>query len=306
MPHPKDHFAWLAILAFWCLSGILAWCSTITSVAAPANPSSLTLLAILVLALTALLRWPLLTPASAEDAETPTSLHAAWWMSTVGLINWLGALVMRCESAGSALVLLSLALGSELVFYQALPRNRLPWITASLQAIRASLYRWLAQDRAERPLPDTPLQTNETNEESPSEEPAGSPAMAEPSGPLPAFAAESSDEIAPPEQFTRKCTDQLTAEGQRYMSGEILIQLEPQQQSETIVIGFCPAFEIPPTIELECEAEEELRAKVINCTTTGMRIAVRRSRSQQALECLLAWYALEAQSNAAAPQSPLP
>ncbi len=109
-------------------------------------------------------------------------------------------------------------------------------------------------------------------------------------------AMESADGDGLPGELARRCIEGRDELGQRYMSGEVRVELQPELVMETVVVGFCPPFSQPPLVELEYEstdAEQEFELKVVNVSPMGMRVHVRRPRSPSPASLLLLWYAVE-------------
>lgn len=90
---------------------------------------------------------------------------------------------------------------------------------------------------------------------------------------------------------TRSCQDALDPTGKRFLSGDVLVRMDEGQSKAECVIGFCPAFQNAPDAEVEV-LDESFQARVVNCTPSGMRIALRRSGSRsQSDDVRFEWFA---------------
>jgi hypothetical protein len=98
------------------------------------------------------------------------------------------------------------------------------------------------------------------------------------------------------QNLVRRTSEGLDESGRRYLSGEVRVCMEDGQQAETVVIGFVPAFEGEPEVDMECE-QEGVSTRIIHCTPAGMRVTVRRPQAKAALTFEFQWYAVQAESN---------
>lgn len=87
-----------------------------------------------------------------------------------------------------------------------------------------------------------------------------------------------------------RCTEGLSEQGQRFFTGETHLELSERQTNSSFVIPFCPAFARPPEVEVECD-DEDVECRIMYCTPTGARIAIRRSNGRHAISFIAEWYA---------------
>ncbi len=57
-------------------------------------------------------------------------------------------------------------------------------------------------------------------------------------------------------------------------------------------MGFCPAFEGDPSVDFDHDADG-VSLELVNCTPTGMRMAIRRRNTELPLVFELQWYAAQ-------------
>jgi hypothetical protein len=106
--------------------------------------------------------------------------------------------------------------------------------------------------------------------------------------------------VAGDQQFVvwRTTEDAVDHEGRRYLSGRIHLRWQAGQHSQLLVIGFVPAFQSEPSVEFESDSPET-SVRCINCTGTGMRLAVKRKNLDLAEDTALEWVAIESEESSA-------
>lgn len=285
----QESAVWLATTALWAMGALAAWLATLSGELPQNTPASgLTLLAGLVAVATVALRLPVLS--CSASGETSASEYVAWLLGCSATINWAGYFALHSPRAADALpALLFLAIAEGWLHHRIYRCGRLRWLTDGLQTL------W---DRVSQ------LGT---------EQPAGEPALAQeqnaqPPLMLPAHTADPSiHEMSACDLDTNKLLrrqeDRMDDEGHRYLAGQVQITFSQDQQTQTLVVGFCPAFRGQPTVDYEIEPEvaedvenmefEDVAIKLVHCTPAGMRLALRRPQAGKESSFWLHWHAVQ-------------
>jgi hypothetical protein len=254
----QENALWLGLTGLWAVAGLLSWCVAAGTVSSwIATPSWLVLSASLTCAISMALRLPILS-------ESPrTSLrddHAVWLLSTVANINWIGFFILQAPGWPDALPVLLIGMLGEVWFHTIATRvGALPWLRNGCTALLRQLSSLGADrpSRLEKPEPVSPGATVQ--------------------------------EVGCVERRVVAGHDE---QGRRYLSGEISVSLTADKPSDTIVVGFSPAFVGAPNVDLDCEADG-VDVRLINCTPTGMRIGIRGLSLREPLDLALQWFAVE-------------
>lgn len=264
-----DQTGWLAGLAVWTV-GAAAGCLLAVATNEPSLPHWQVLALAVAVSLVSLgLRLPVML------SHCPGRIwlvHSVWMLAFFSQINWAGFLAARSSSITIAAEAILICLGLEAwLLAMFVSRGRLPWIQqlfsgSSDVAVNRAEKECYAVDQPEIKLE----QQIGKYDKSPTTD----------------------DEVSG--EVRREYVDAIDENGQRYLSGTVLVQFAPQQRTETFVLSFCPALEAIAEVELECDSEE-VTAKVEHATETGARILVRRTSVTEALSCAVDWYAIASQ-----------
>jgi hypothetical protein len=254
----QENRLWLGLSGLWALGGLLAWFVAAGSQASWIVTSSwLVLFASLTCAVSAALRLPILSQSPSASVRAD---HTVWLLSSVANINWLGFFVLQAPDWPDALPVLMIWMIGEVWFHTAATRlDALPWLREAWVA----LHKQLASLGADQPL------------RSEVHQPVNPHRLLESNGCVERRVVEGHDE-----------------QGRRYLSGEICVRLTADQPSETIVVGFSPAFAGAPEVDVDCEADD-VEVRLIHCTPTGMRIGIRALSGHEPLDLALQWFAVE-------------
>lgn len=180
--------------------------------------------------------------------------HMVWLLCCFAAINWLGFFLYQCSSWLDAIPVILAILSAEVWFVAAAWRvGGLPWL-------------WEAVGAWSRPTTKVGAKSLATSV--------------------------AHEQEALDDNLKSRTLEGFDESGHRYLSGQLRVCLEAGQPTATVVVGFCPAFKGDPQVDLECEADD-IAVKLINCTVTGMRIAVNRQNVADATVFLLQWYAVE-------------
>ncbi len=278
----QEHAAWLLLVAGWAMVGMTLW---IASASSPwpweaMRGEAVTLVSLAVVAVAVVLRIPLL---SRPKQEAVASYHALWLVGCLASSHWLGFLMMRSAAWIEAVpAMLLIATAEVWVMSRGLRLGALPWLQELGVEFSTSIGTALK-------VADRVIEPNQSG--LPASEPqwlgtacdAGLDSEA-------TRACEPADLES--QNLLRRTVDGIDELGRRYLSGEVRVCLQSRQQTESVVIGFVPAFEGEPEVEIECE-QEDVSASVVRCTPSGMRIAIRRPRAELAVTFGFQWYAAQ-------------
>ena len=253
----QENAVWICMAGLWLLGGCAAWLFAVASpTQADISGSFLTLLAVLTASVSVSLRLPILS------SPPTTSLfceHLVWLLTGFATANWLGFFVVQSTTLIDAIPAVGTLCFAEVWFHsQVVKLGLLPWLRAGVSM-----------------LGNQSASVDNESYEPPSEYETGAAAQ-EPDG------------------IVRRAVCGVDENGCGYMSGEIRVSLADGQKQETIVVGFCPAFESEPNLDFECDAED-ISWELINCSPAGMRIGVRRSTADSAIDFELQWYAAQSE-----------
>lgn len=279
MPAPRfvndshENLLWLGLSGLWALGGLLAWFVAVSSQASWIVTSSwLVLFASLTCAISASLRLPILSQ------SPPTTLradHTVWLLSSLANVNWLGFFILQAPGWPDTLPVILIWLIGEIWFHSAATRlGRLPWLREGL----GTLFKQLGSLGADQPIVAA------------ARKPVSPHRPLDGSGSAECGSAESGlDKSGSVERRVVAGHDEL---GRRYLSGEIYVRLTSDMPSETLVVGFSPAFAGVPEVDVECEADD-VEVRLIQRTPTGMRIGIRAISLLEPLDLALQWFAVE-------------
>lgn len=271
----RDDVIWAVC---WALGSALVWLGALLQWLPPLTPSFLTLCVLIASVVTAWLRRKLFAEPSQDRSETEhsrprdpetSSTHGLWLASLFASTYWLAFALASAGSFFDALPAILLLVFSEAAQHASLDYRHLPWLTGVVtEASLAVRRRWLSWVDAN---PDPQLLPKSTRR---SEAGALGDISAPSSGTL------LSDTDPDPGEtdlhdFDRKTTDGVDESGKRFLAGEIRGSLLGDWQIQNLVVGFCPAFERVPEVELELETDG-LSATLEHCTQAGMRVQLRR------------------------------
>ncbi len=279
---------WIFLVITWWIGSLVAWIATWTaSTSSDANDSFLTASGILLFGVSAALRLPVVT-----STQPTTSLedHFVWLVTASANVNWLGYLCLSAQSyaavlpAGLVGILIEYWLWNEMCRRDCLTGLR-DFISAfSKNAVKNAISSGNDAIKVKNP---TDVAVNQlavssvvassgvissvtSNSESTAYE------RIECNLPDSASIQLDGGVEATDSTVLRTSEDGIDPAGFRYMAGEVQVAWEESQRSQTVVLGFVPAFQGSPEVELELDCEE-CSAQIQNCTPSGLRIQLKRS-----------------------------
>jgi hypothetical protein len=277
---------WIYLAITWWIGSLTAWLIAWFSPASQSNESMLTATSLLVFGVSACLRLPVLT------VQTPTTSledHFVWLLAATANVNWLGYLSINVDSISAVIPAILIGVAIEWWLWN--------------QAGRAGCLVW-----ARRIFPILVL-----NKPGKPSAPNGSPALVNAANPEIALSTSADhsttqssgqpalSSMGNPESCLDRNVVQRTLEdgidptGRRYLAGEVKLDWLVDQRTQTIVIGFVPAFTGNPEVEYEVNCDL-CTAQIINCTPAGLRIQLKRNDASSELETNMSWYARQAES----------
>ncbi len=275
---------WIVLSALWACAGLIAWSLAVGGSAkpTPTDGATLVILACFLSGITMVLRLPILADVPTTTCSTN---QLVWLLTTIATINWLGYCGLRATLPIDIVPTALLLVAGEVWTYRKVNRETcLPLVDSFALTIQKRLSKWDA-------LP-TNISTGAAQE------------------------ADEEVDVSSSQQspYTRETFEGIDENGARYLSGNIRVELEPRQQTDSIVVAFCPPFAGTPDVQLETEPvhsptsdqslevdqeaadadEVNLDVHVSNCTPVGMRIGLRRSAADStfAQDCMISWYAV--------------
>ena len=279
---------WIFLVITWWIGSLVAWIATWTaSTSSDANDSFLTASGILLFGVSAALRLPVVT-----STQPTTSLedHFVWLVTASANVNWLGYLCLSAQSyaavlpAGLVGILIEYWLWNEMCrrdcltglrdFISAFSKNLVKnAISSGNDAIKVENPTEVAANQlavSSGVISSGVTSSVTSNSVSNAEERTKSY--------LPDSASIQLDGGVEATDSTvlRTSEDGIDPAGFRYMTGEVQVAWEASQRSQTVVLGFVPAFQGSPEVELELDCEDCL-AQIQNCTPSGLRIQLKRS-----------------------------
>jgi hypothetical protein len=270
---PQQREMWIYLAITWWIGSLAAWLMAWFADSTTQNDdSAITAAALLVLGVSACLRLPVLT------VQTPTSSledHFVWLLAVSANINWIGFFGLQAETITSAVPALLVAISIEVwLLNEVRKTNCLVWARHEISRLAG-----FARNRfqVENQISSPPLEANsEIDQELEA-------CCLEPKSEL------GQEEDSAEQRVYRTIEDGIDPTGRRYLAGEINLDWLPNQQTQMVVVGFTPAFNGDPEVEIEVNCEFS-SAQVVNRTPTGMRIQVKRT-SKDGERSNLSWYA---------------
>ncbi len=251
---------WLFLVVTWWIGSLAAWIAAWTaSTSSDANDSLLTASGLLFFGVSAALRLPVVT-----STQPTTSLedHFVWLVTASANVNWLGYLCLSAQSYAAVLPAGVVGIAVEFWLWNEMcRRDCLVGLRGFVSSINASLMK--------SSLIAGVHDANKLESES-----DGRLAQVDSSSHIEAedLGATANTDNA----VLRTSEEGIDPAGFRYMAGEIQVAWEESQRSQTVVLGFVPAFQGSPEVELELDSEE-CSAQIQNCTPSGLRIQLKRS-----------------------------
>lgn len=257
---------WICLSATWWLGSLIAWLGELASTPSlSVNPNAVFGTGLFIIAVSAALRSPAIT---ALRPTNPLLDRSVWLLGLSANINWLGMLTLRSGTMFPVVLVGLIGFAIEVWLFQ-IARNsgRLNEFTRN-------------------PHEDPPPTLSTFHD----------PSSAESTNNL----AELKDKDTFAEsslRVSRTTEDGVDEQGNRYMSGEIRTQWNPDQKTQTVVVGFTPAFRLEPDVEFEMDSSE-YSVRLVHCSQAGMRLNVKRlassrAESSEANGTTLVWYAAE-------------
>lgn len=312
---------WIYLSICWWIGSLVAWISILFSESSPAvNDSTLTFSGILVFAVSAALRLPILT---SKPETSSLEDHFVWLLCVTANVNWIGFLWLCSPNLSATLPAIGLGLLCEAWLWSEAERsNSIRWLRLQLGDIRNRSWRIIAGAAIGTQSPLLKSKTlsapgsagtsssKTTNSTATTaivplpirslEKPCGSQSIAaDPDG----LAIDQANSASQGEsEIVRTSEDGIDPSGRRYLAGEIVIQWQPDQRSHQIVISFVPAFAGVPEVEIELDSLDCMW-QLQNCTPVGLRLQVRRPAGSEEAVTNLSWYARAASEGAESPPS---
>ncbi len=274
----------------WVSLAISCWAYSAWTPNTKLSPSGLTTIAI---ASAIAMSWVRFYPADLQrhatwlQLRTPIALAAA--------INWLGFILIRCPEALAALPSL-LVIGF------------------------AEAGVWIINRRTSNACPTNHTETTAVPGERPAEPPRREQQNIVDQRPFSADQLESllADELSSLDEtesakeelgelLTRTLRVGTDEQGSQYIAGELFVKFNDDERVTHAIVGFQPAFSLPPNVEVESE-NADIAVEIQNCTPVGMRLQLKLDRSSTSpASTIVAFYAAAAVESAAQPCStPLP
>lgn len=284
----QPNILWVGMSAVWWLGSLVSWMvAYLQPEMAAANRllleenslsgSSALATGILIVLISATLRLPAITVSA---GTSPQQNLLVGLLGAGANVNWLGMLCLRSELLGYVLLPIGLAVAVEYSLWFLGRRGGTmiwpDWSQLFQSKGSADSPQVRAADTAQWRSKDASVDCSApSNDISSIEEPTD---QARRSG------------QADGERLSRTMMDQIDADGQRLLTGEIFLDWQQGQKSQILVVGFVPAFTSIPFVELEAECSQTT-VRCLNCTQSGLRVELKRSGSLQATESVLAWCA---------------
>ncbi len=297
---------WIFLVVTWWIGSLVAWIAAWTaSTSSNANDSLLTASGLLLFGVSVALRLPVIT-----STQPTTSLedHFACLVTASANVNWLGYLCLSSQSYVAVLPAAVVGLAVEFWLWNEMcRRDCLVGLRVFVSSINATLMKTSliagAHDanKLDSGSNATAKQssTNSVIESSTSLQLGNEPHLGnETVGESRTIQADLPSHIeaeglnAKDSTVLRTSEEGIDPAGFRYMAGEIQIAWEDSQRSQTVVLGFVPAFQGSPEVELELDCEE-CSAQIQNCTPSGLRIQLKRVSGSNLPLTNLSWYAKE-------------
>lgn len=291
----KQNELWVFLVVTWWIGSLVAWIAAwAASTNSNANDSLLTASGLLLFGVSAALRLPVVT-----STQPTTSLedHFVWLVTASANVNWLGYLCLSAQSyaavlpAGIVGIMCEYWLWNEMcrrdclsslrVFISAFGTNLVKNVISSGNggAIKVTT----PTDVTANQLGISSVVTSSmTTVEERIESNRNDPSSIQLDGGVKVTEG----------AVIRTSEDGIDPAGFRYMAGEIQVAWEESQRSQSVVLGFVPAFQGSPEVELELDGEE-CSAQIQNCTPSGLRIQLKRTLGSNSQLTNLSWYAKE-------------
>lgn len=313
---------WIFLVITWWIGSLAAWIAAwMASTSSNANDSLLTASGILLFGVSAALRLPVVT-----STQPTTSLedHFVWLLTASANVNWLGYLCLSAQSyaavlpAGVVGILVEYWLWNEMcrrdcltglrVFISAFSRNLVKnAISSDAIKVESPTVAIVNQPAVSSAAASSGTSNSATSisasllsafgQPLDFQESATAEERTESNLPDSASIQLDGDVEAKDSTVLRTSEEGIDPAGFRYMAGEVQVAWEESQRSQTVVLGFVPAFQGSPEVELELDCED-CSAQIQNCTPSGLRIQLKRSLGSNTLGSNtqltnLSWYAKE-------------
>ncbi|MBX3421288.1 MAG: hypothetical protein KF752_06995 [Pirellulaceae bacterium] len=263
---------WICGALAWWLISLVAWLRVwLGELQLTAQPSTLTCVSLLAVAVAATLRGRFLTN---FDRHSSSLRCLVWWLAIGSMVNWLGAICLSSSSLVDCVPAFFIVVAAEWLITDRI----------SCGAVRTNA--WIGAKEHGATVVDDELSSRAVYSSPPSGHGSNVDVDSAPSS------GDGSDQVEPGCTVRRVAEDGIDADGQRYVSGEAFLEWSHQQDSQVVVVGFVPAFESIPDIQFEIEPAE-FSGRCLAVTVSGMRVLVKRISPSTYENCTLTWYALE-------------
>jgi len=277
---------WILLTTTWWFGGLTAWMGVAADGSAAVEPGRLMLTALFAMLISATLRLPTITSsAGTSDLQD----HWVWLLSFSANVNWLGMILLKSASLWFFVAILVLWLIGECwLGYWAWRNRRLNWFFT----VVAKWYLLIAVNA--RNSSPSGLDTRPSYSQiatGGNSSPVAPGVEVEESSIEESSIEDSSDTGT---QIRQTIEDGYDSDGRRYLTGSVNLRWDSGQSSQTVVIGFVPAFQADFEFDSETDCEK-LTVRLINCTPSGIRLAVRRGEPLERAINRLDWFATEPQ-----------
>jgi hypothetical protein len=283
---------WIYLSVCWWLGSFSAWMlAWFIPGQGATNESSLTMAGVLVIAVSACLRLPVLT---SIPVTTTSNDHFTWLLNTSAMLNWLGYLGLHAATPTAILPTAVIGIVIECwLWNQVLRTDCLVWYRQWSLTVAG----WLLPEGAQPQLSGNTStnETRQTNEQQGATASTDWPPLAEPdsetielNGSEGVLQITTSEPALRESKIERTQQDGIDATGVRFIAGEVVVHWAEQQRTQQITLGFVPALPGKPQVEMELDCDQAT-AQLVNCSSAGMRIQLKRN-STASHSCSLSWY----------------
>ncbi|MFO0942120.1 MAG: hypothetical protein U0930_15385 [Pirellulales bacterium] len=297
---------WIYLAICWWIGSLFAWMSSwIDGELNPMLDSSLTFSALLVVSASLALRLPVLTP---QPKTSSMEDHFVWILCLTANVNWFGYFGLKCSAFSAITPAIVIGVLAEIWLWSQAAKNDCVgsfrcWAREALQKSVRYFSIGFSPLKDSRSEVQTDAVDTSQEESSPLnagfvKPPVSNEAACADEDSTPALSSLQQSVLEDETQMNQvrsTMEDGVDPTGRRYLAGEIVIQWQPDQRTQYLVVGFVPAFTGLPEVDFELDSLD-CSAQVVNCTPVGLRFQLRRSQAGSQSEGVLSWYAREAES----------
>lgn len=300
----EENWTWVLLTACWASGALLGWGYSLLAEHPPLADGILLLISAVVAVTGLALRLPILTDAPHSDQRWDHVVMLTGYLAT---INWLGLIMLHASGLVVACVALMIVASAEiwLLFHYFL------YGCLRLAPLQEDHRSCAAEQRSgDDSVTLKASFADQTQSENLSwahaslnaEQTSGASLD---TGPASEVREDAEIGLKEAEGLLRRSVEGVDEEGSRYLSGEVLVQLQAQEATQEVMLGFCPPFVGNPLLEFEV-SDEHVSASMIRLSPAGACLRLRRisssGDSQPELRVELQWYAVQPSQ----PQLPAP